>query len=491
MSSLTKSFEMTERTRWLALLIVSLGVFMATLDSSIVNISLPTIARYFGASLEQTEWIVMIYLLGIVSLLLTFGRLSDLTGIGRLYTAGLAVFTGASFFCGFARSIGMLITARAVQAIGAAMILSVGPAIVGLAFPGGIGGRRGQALGVVAVVVAAGSMAGPTLGGVLVEHLSWPSIFYVNVPIGIAGVAIAPRLLGVLKLFHKDRPPFDFRGTTLSAIALGSLLFALSYGDPLGWTSLSIGGTFALAAVCSVWFLIHERRITAPLVELRLFRNHTFAIANGSSMLAFSALSGAFFLLPFYLQNVMHYTSQQAGFVLILVPVMLSLVAPLSGTLSDRFGARGLTTLGLAVIAAGLFSFTTVTSDSPAWAICGRVLVIGIGNGLFQSPNNNQLLSSVPHEYLGTASGLQGTVRTIGLVLGVALAGLIVGLTGVGLDSPELLKGFHNVLGFGAGISVAGAFFCLFSSSHAHRSLMQKRQTKSSLDADGVSKSEG
>lgn len=478
---------MTERTRWLALFVVSLGVFMATLDSSIVNISLPTIARHFGASLEQTEWVVMIYLLGIVSLLLTFGRLSDVTGIGRLYTLGLAIFTGASFFCGFSRSVAMLIGARAAQAVGAAMILSVGPAIVGLAFPGGIGGRRGQALGIVAVVVAAGSMTGPTLGGLLLEHLPWPSIFYVNLPFGIAGVALAPRLLSTLKLFHKERPPFDFQGAVLSAAALAALLFALSYGERLGWMTPLIGGVFFIAAVCSVWFFIHERRIAAPLVELRLFHNRTFAIANGSSMLAFIALSAVMFMLPFYLENVMHFSSQQAGFVLILVPVMLSLVAPLSGMLSDRIGARWLTTTGMLVIAAGLWSFTRLTAHSATWEICWRVLLVGFGNGIFQTPNNNQLLSSAPLEYLGTASGLQGTVRTIGLVLGVAMAGLVVSLTGVELDSPALLHGFQSALGLGAALSILGGSFCFFSSSYPHRSLEHPAGDRSLSGEDDLS----
>ncbi|MDI6827427.1 MAG: MFS transporter, partial [Armatimonadota bacterium] len=270
--------------KWLAMLAASIGTFMATLDSSIVNVSLPMIMVSLKTNLATIQWVVAVYLLVITGLLLTLGRLADLIGRKPVLVWGYAVFTGGSLLCGLSRSPFMLITSRAIQAVGAAMMMANGPAIITHAFPPG---ERGKALGIFAMVVASGLTVGPALGGFLVEAAGWPSIFFINLPIGVIGIAFIQRVLE-----HEQRGSehnFDIFGAMLLIVSLVALTAALSQGPQRGWNSPGIKGLFATWLVFSALFIFHEKNTPSSILDLRLFRQRVFAAACASAFINFSS----------------------------------------------------------------------------------------------------------------------------------------------------------------------------------------------------------
>jgi EmrB/QacA subfamily drug resistance transporter len=407
--------------KWVVLVIVALGVFMATIDSSIVNISLPTIAAYFGVPLSgAVEWVIIAYLVIIAAVLLTIGRLADLLGQKPIWAAGLAIFTLGSATCGLAPSLGALVAARAFQGLGGALLFAVSPAMLTGAFPAK---ERGRALGLNALVVALGVSVGPTLGGVITQTLSWRWIFYVNVPIGI--VAFTATLLALKENRPSGRGRFDPLGAALLAIGLASLTAGLSFGQEWGWTSPLLLGDLALALVALVLLFIVELHVKDPVIDLRLFKNRLFASANVSLVLSFLALFAVGFMLPFYFEELRGFSTLQAG--LLLTPQTLSIaaIAPLSGMLADRIGTRWLASIGLALCCAGLVLISFLTPSSSIGDIIWRLSLTGVGQAMFQSPNNSALMGSAPRERQGIASGLLATGRVVGQSLSVAIAGAI------------------------------------------------------------------
>ncbi len=416
------SVEEQSTNKWAVLGIVAVGVFMATLDSSIVNISLPSISIYFQAPLNGlVEWVIIAYLITIASVLLTFGRLADMFGRKILWMAGLAIFTLGSALCGAAPSLILLVLFRVLQGIGGALLMANSTAMLTRAFPES---ERGRVLGLNAVVVSLGVSAGPTLGGVITTYLTWRWIFYVNVPIGIVGLVFtwyalkeAIRIRGGQK--------FDPLGAAILSLGIITIMLGLSFGQDIGWGSPFIIGLFVAGLLLLVGFVAIERRVAAPIVDLRLFRNRLFAAANTSSLLSFFALFAVSFLLPFYLENLKGYPTVVAGLLLTPVPLTVSVVAPFSGWLSDRFGSRVLSSVGLAIAALGLWLLSQLNADSSMFDIIWRLVVTGIGQGLFQSPNNSAVMGAVPRERRGIGSGFLSTVRVVGQSLSVAVAGAV------------------------------------------------------------------
>ena len=403
--------------------IVSIGIFMGTLDASIVNISLPGIGLYFKAPLSgMLEWVIIAYLLVVAGTLLTLGRLSDIMGRKVIWLAGLALFTGGSALCGAAPSLLFLVISRACQGLGGAMTMAVGTAMVTNAFSAG---GLGRAMGLIGAVVAVGVSAGPALGGVITQTLSWRWIFYINIPIGLAGIVAGIRLLpGPMKLSGAKKQ-FDAIGASILAAGMTLVMLGMTFGQQTGWLSATIILTFAIAAVALVAFLLFERRIANPIVDLSIFRNRLFSAALVSSFLSFLSLFAVVFLMPFYLEELLLFQPGRAGLVLTSVPLTISLIAPLSGWLSDRFGSRVLSSLGLAVASAGLFFLGRLTQHASLSDIIWPLILAGFGQALFQSPNNNAIMSSVPANRLGIASGFLATVRVLGQGFSVALAGAI------------------------------------------------------------------
>lgn len=406
--------------KWWSLLAVSIGVFMSTIDGSIVNIALKTLQDSFGAGLHEVEWVVLAYLLGITCLLPSMGRLGDMIGKRSVYLAGFVIFTLSSALCGLAWDINALIGFRVLQAVGAAMIQGVGSALLVQAFPPN---ERGQALGYIGTAVASGILIGPVLGGALISSVGWQSIFYVNIPIGIAAIALSLRALPPDRTHTAQR--FDIAGAGLLAVGLLLVLLALTEGQIWGfgdWRTLAaLGGGSALL----IGFVLWERRTASPMINLELFRSAPFSLSLIAAFMTFLSGSFNFLLIPYYLQNALSYTPQLTGLTLIASPIVLSLVSPLSGRLSDRFGARWLGVAGLAITAAALLSMSTLTTESSQIDVILRLMLMGVGFGLFQSPNNSLIMGSVSRAYLGIAGSLLAVMRTLGQTTGVALAGAV------------------------------------------------------------------
>jgi EmrB/QacA subfamily drug resistance transporter len=409
--------------KWLILTSVSLGSLMSTLDGSIVNIALPFIQQDFGIDLTTVEWVVVAYLLVIGSLLLPFGRLGEVLTFKRVYLVGFAIFTLASVSCAASPNELTLIGSRVVQAVGAAMMMAMGPAIVAHTFPPH---ERGRALGLNGVSVSIGLSLGPALGGVLTQQVTWRAIFLINAPIGVLAMLWAARILPE-EAGNRDQR-FDLGGAFLSGVGLFCLLLALSEGQTWGWTSLPIVGLFALFVVFGVIFLAVESRAIQPMVELALFRIRPFSAGLASVVVAFAGLFTATFLLPFLLVQARGFQPLDAGLMLTPVPITMAVVAPFSGTLSDRVGPRVPASIGMAVMVLGLLSLTQLPVDFGVPDLVWRLVLLGIGQGLFMSPNSSAVLGSVPRPRMGTASGTLAQMRVNGQALGIALSAAIVAI---------------------------------------------------------------
>lgn len=477
---MSSSKSATARSPWLVFGVTSLGTFMATLDSSIVNVALPVISSGLGVTLSLVQWVVTAYLLTISSLLPIFGRAGDMYGQRHVYSIGFLIFALSSAACGFADQIYVLIISRVLQAIGAAMLMANGPAIVARAFPPG---ERGRALGGVGTMVAMGSMVGPSLGGLLTSFFGWEYIFFVNIPIGIAGFFLGYAILPEGERRRDEL--FDWKGASLFAVGIGSFLLLLSHGEDWGWaTPRSIG--IGLIAFCSLsLFVWVEKRVDYPMLDLGLFRNWPFLAGNLSGLFSFMAMFSNTILLPFYLSEIRSLTPGQVGLLITPFPLIMAVVAPVSGYLSDRTSPVVLTTAGLTLTTAGLLFLAASGLETPIWHVALAQAVMGFGNGLFQSPNNNSVLSSVDKSKVGVAGGMNALVRNVGMVTGTAVAVSVQEarrrqwLAGLSEPSPAelagaFLAGYHTALLVGAAFAATAAIISLNRRGHI-RAKQEKR----------------
>jgi EmrB/QacA subfamily drug resistance transporter len=417
--------EATERqghtNKWTVLGLVVLGTFMMTLDASIVNISLPSIARTFHAPFGgAVEWVIIAYLVVIAAALLTFGRVSDIIERKPVWVAGLVCFTLGSALCGAASSLAWLIAARIFQGLGGALLFAPGMAIITDAFPAA---ERGLALGLTTVVAALGVSAGPTLGGVITEQASWRWIFYLNVPLGVLDLLVTWRVLGNVR--RRTAQSFDPTGAGLLAVGFSTLALGLSFGQAWGWTSARPLTCLAVSVVALIAAAVVERRLRHPIIDLTLLHNRVFASSLLSMTLAMLALFAVSFLLPFYFEALRGFSVATSGLLLTPLPLTIAVVAPVSGRLADRIGSRGLAAGGLAIACLGLLLLAGLDAHSSQWDIIWRLAVTGLGQGLFQSPNARALMNAAPRDEQGESSGLLATARVVGQSLSVALAGAI------------------------------------------------------------------
>jgi EmrB/QacA subfamily drug resistance transporter len=423
--------------KWLIYALVANGVFMATLDSSIVNVTLPSIAHYYSVPLgAAVEWVVIAYLVTTAALLLGLGRLSDLVGRKPIWLIGLFVFTLGSVSCGAAPSLGLLIASRVLQGAGGACLMSISPALLTSAFPRE---QRGRAIGLNALVVAAGISSGPTLGGLISAHFSWRYIFYLNLPLGIIGI------IATWKFMPGDRPRsgshFHPASAVLLAATLGGLSAGMSLGNELGWTSLPSLGLAAFTLASALAFILRERALPDPLLPLSLFRNRRFSAAALALVLGFVGSFAIAVLLPFYFEQLRGFDAAQAGLLLTPLPLTLAVIAPLSGALSDRLGSRGLATLGMSIMCAGVLSLASLRADTSKLAIVLRLMLMGCGQAMFQSPNNSALLGAAAKQNQGIAAGVLATGRVMGQSLSVALGGAVFAASGAAAAGHALVSG--------------------------------------------------
>ena len=414
----TGSAHPPQANKWVVFATVSIGVFMATIDGSIVNLALPVIGTAFHATLGAIEWVTLAYLLTVTGLLLALGRLADMMGRRGLYILGFILFTFGSMLCGLASSLIFLIGSRIIQALGAAMLFAIGPAVLVDAFPAR---ERGRALGYQGAIVAAGSSTGPTVGGLLLSVFGWPAIFFINLPIGIIAIAMAWRFLP--RTAGTGRQGFDVTGALLFMIGITGFLLALSQGQEVGWTNPVILGFFALALIMLPAFVVWEaRQGERAMLNLALFRNRVFAASLAAGFLSFLATSCNFFIMPFYLQQVLNEPTWRAGLILISSSLVLSIAAPFGGNLADRFPIRWVASGGLAITCLAMLLISGMQANWTPVDVMWRLGLIGLGGGLFQSPNSSAIMGSVPATQRGVASGLLAFMRNLGIVSGTALA---------------------------------------------------------------------
>lgn len=406
--------------KWYVMAAVAMSIFLATIDGSIVNIALPTLVRDLNTNFATVQWVVLSYLLTLTTLMLGIGRLADIRGKKPIYVAGFVVFTIGSVLCALAPTVYWLIGFRVLQAVGGAMVMALGAAIVTEAFPPQ---ERGKALGTIGSMVSLGVVAGPLMGGLILSSASWHWIFLVNLPVGIVGTYIAQRFVPAIQPPGGQR--FDFVGAGTLFTSLIALLLGLTFGQEQGFANPLSLALFAVWLVFLTIFIAIELRVSSPMIDLRLFRNRRFSINLGTGFITFVSISGMFILMPFYLENILGYPIQLVGPLQAVVPVMLGIMAPIAGSLSDRFGSRRITIIGLVALLIGYLAITTLSMETRALGYILRTLPIGLGMGIFQSPNNSAIMGAVPRERLGIASGLLSMTRTLGQTVGISIMGAI------------------------------------------------------------------
>lgn len=412
--------------KWRMFGLVATAVFMATLDGSIVNLALPTIMADLKMAMHQVEWVMLIYLMTVSAMLLPCGRLSDIKGRRWVFGRGFALFTLGSLCCAMASQAILLIAARALQGLGAAMIMACSPAIIVDTFPLA---ERGRAIGMVGTIVATGLMCGPVLGGLIVGWLGWRFIFYLNLPIGIVATVLATVWLTHPSTNVRRNEPLDVLGALLLSICLGSILLMVTQTGGSGGLASS-AGRIAIGAVIAfslIGLVYHERRHQYPAFDLSLLKIRLFVLPITTAIFMFAGLFMVLFLMPFLLMHPFGWSSQKTGYFMMTPFIAMFLLAPLSGTIADRYGSRGLCTVGMFVLSGALWALSGINTVASEWQIFWRLILIGIGIALFNPPNSTTAMNAVQPHQRGIASGTVAMARNLGMVAGIAMAGFLFG----------------------------------------------------------------
>ncbi len=436
------------------LLVAGLGSFMTTLGTGLVNVANPEIQVHFRSTLGESAWVVTSYLLAVSVLLLIFGRLGDVFGYRRLFTMGLVGFACASVLCCVVGPFSLLIAARLLQGGFAAILMAMGPALITTSFPPQ---QRGRALGVLGTATYLGLSAGPVLGGALLGLFGWRSVFLVNVPIA-AGCLLAVRAFSPESGTGPARRPIDPLSALLWAGFLTPALIALSTGEKAGWTSARIVALSLVALLCLSVFSWRQTRIDNPLMSWSLFANVVFRNSTIAAYLLYLVSFLMMFILPFYLRNGWHLQMASVGLVITVQPIVMTVLAPFSGVMSDKFGARVPATVGMVLIAAGLLLIGLAAVQHSLWFMLVSLAVFGGGAGLFTTANNSAIMGNAPREHQGAASGILAVSRNVGMATGVALGGVLFAFFGKhdgGFSAEALFK----TMVVGAALSLVGSVF--------------------------------
>jgi EmrB/QacA subfamily drug resistance transporter len=458
-----------ENRKWLTLAAVAFGLFMIMLDNTIVNVALPSIERDLDISISELEWVVNGYALTFAVLMLTGGKLADFLGRRRIFIAGLAIFTLSSLACGLATSAHMLIGARVVQGSGSALMNPATLSIITATFPPR---QRGAAIGIWAGVSAMALAIGPLVGGVLTEQIGWSWIFFINVPVGVIGIAVARLVIAESRdMSHEQR--LDLPGLLASAIALFALTYGLIEANNYGWTSARILSLFAVAVVFFVCFVVLELRQRVPMLDLSLFRNSTFAGANATMMLVALAMFGVFFFVSLYLQNILRYSATEAGATFLPMTMLIILIAPVAGRFADKVGSRWLMGAGMTLVGGSLLLFSRLDASSDFWNILPGLLTGGVGMALAMTPTTTAAMGSVPVDKAGVGSAVLNSMRQVGGSLGIAVMGAIVAsYLNVPRTDPrapgQFVEGFQHALVVAAAIAFTAAVVAVLTVRKVH-----------------------
>jgi len=409
-----------QTARQTTLLVTALGAFLTPFMGSSINIALPTIGAEFAANAVLLSWVATAFLLSAAMFLVPFGKIADIWGRKKVFVSGMAFYALTSLLCGLAPSTGALIALRALQGIGSTMVFATGVAILTSVFPPH---ERGKALGLNVTATYLGLSLGPFLGGLLTQTLGWRSIFFVQVPLSLFGVALTIwKLKGEWADAESKR--FDWPGALLYGVGLVLFMLGLSALPALKGVLEVTGGILGLGL-----FIAWQSRTASPLVNTSLFRgNPVFALSNLAALINYSATAAVTFLLSLYLQYIKGLSPRQAGVVLIAQPAMMALFSSLAGRLSDRVEPRLVASTGMALVTIGLGSFALLTGRTPLALVVGGLLVLGLGFALFSSPNMNAIMGSVGRQHYGVASAMVGTMRLTGQMLSMGIATLILAL---------------------------------------------------------------
>jgi EmrB/QacA subfamily drug resistance transporter len=459
-----------ENRKWWTLTAVGFGLFMIMLDNTVVNVALPSIREDLGLGISELEWIVNAYALTFGVLLLTGGKLADLLGRRMIFIVGLVIFTAASLACGLAGSAEILIAARTVQGVGAALMNPATLSIVTATFPPR---QRGMAIGIWAGVSATALAIGPLVGGLLTEHIHWSWIFFVNVPIGVLGVAAARLFIDESKdTSHEQR--LDLPGLLASGIGLFALTYGLIETNHHAWTSGLVLSMFAVAVVALWAFLLLERRQRLPMLDLSLFRDKTFAGANATMLLVGLAMFGVFFFNSLFIQNILGFTAVQTGATFLPMTLLIVMIAPVAGRISDHFGARWLIGTGMTLVAASLVLFGRLDADATFWSILPGLIVGGLGMACTMAPTTTAAMGSVPVDKAGVGSAVINSMRQVGGATGIAVMGAIFATQlkvqpGDPRYAEQFVAGYHLGLHVAAALALVGALVAVLTIRQVHQ----------------------
>lgn len=407
--------------KWKAMITVALATMMGTMDGSITNISFPILTKVFGVSVTTVVWVSLAYILTSTSLMLILGRAGDQLGRKKIFIGGIMIFTLGLVLCSISQNIIQLIFFRVIQAVGSAMAMSCGSAIITEAFPEQ---ERGLGLGFLAVSVSAGLISGPVLGGLLLDWLHWRSIYYVRIPFGLIVLLMGVFFLNVDKK-RGGKVSFDFLGMIFSSAGLAALMVGINQLSRYGAKSVVFPALMALGVLSLFIFVLVEKRAVDPIVDLTLFKNRVFSSALGGLMVMFLTYSVYILLMPFYLLKAVGMAPSKAGVLMTVVSMIAIIVGPISGWLSDRFGQVWFATLGAFLTVLSFWMMVGFDLNSGVMDIAPALAIAGLGMGMFQSPNHSSIMGAVRKDRLGTASAMISTFRQVGISLGMAMAGTI------------------------------------------------------------------
>jgi EmrB/QacA subfamily drug resistance transporter len=472
-----KSVGVNNANKWQILIALALGTAMVPINASIINVSLPTITEFFQTSVAISQWVLTAYLLMLLSLVLFFGRFGDFYGQEKLYIYGLSGFLLSSILCSFSTSIEQLIIFRGFQGITAAMMISVSMGIVRRVFPVE---ELGRALGIYSMAIAAGLALGPVIGGFLEGMGSWRNIFLVNIPLGMISLILC---YFILERKKGNIVKWDLKGIFLQFMVLFALVLGLNIvqSDGINLNTFFIG-LFIL--ILFLLFIRNEKNASNPLLNLSLFKNLKFSAYNLALLFNYISMYMVLFIMPFYLQKILHTSLDVIGLLLTVSPVIMMILAPCSGYLSDKFGSRYLACIGSIIFSLSLYSMSQLTQFSDVSDVFWRFAVMGIGAAFFQAPNNRSIMANISAGQSGMASSIIVTMRNLGMILAVSFAGILLYTTISPniLQTPQLFNlaaydfttGMHRIMIVGAILSAINAFLSLIK-IHNNKSRFLKK----------------
>ena len=452
--------------KWTICLLVILGNFLGMLDSSTVNLALYPIAKDLKITLAQVQWVVIAYMLVLTVFLPFFGKIGDLFPKNKVYSFGFFIFAIGALLNSTAPNFYLLILYRCIEALGASIMIANGPAVIATLFKGA---DRGKALGINACLVAVGGMSGPAVGGALINSFGWRTIFLPSVPIAIFGAFYAYKMLP--SYIKHIEFKFDYKGFIYFTVALFALLLAISEGHHWGWKSIKIISLGVLTLIFGGLFYFRDSKINYPLIDFKMFKIKTFTFGNIAVMTSYMTMFTNGILLPFFLQEILKYNALITGLLILPYSIASSAVAPFAGSYAGKHGSRLLTVVGPSIYILALIIFTTFNTSTQIWEIILASVIMGIGNGCFQSPSNTAIITSVKKEELGLASGILSLSRNLGNILGVAITITLFDsfrtmLLNDGLAYQKaFLSSYHWTMCFGIGFGI----ICLSCAAFAYK----------------------